>query len=78
MFQDLLIKITGKKEIYIENYKNILDYREDRILVQGKKETITLWGKEFRIEYFSSECMQIRGCLSCIEFGETSKASDRR
>lgn len=77
MFQDILIKITGKKDIYVENYKNILDYREDRILIQGKKDRILFTGTGFRIEYFSSECMRIRGCLSAIEYGEPEKSTDR-
>lgn len=78
MFQDILIKLTGKKEIYIENYKNILDYREDLILIQGKKDAVLLRGTNFKIEYFSSECMRIKGCLTSLEYGDGSKTAGRR
>lgn len=73
MFQELLITLTGNKSLYIENYKNIIDYKEDRILIQGRKETLIISGNEFRIEYFTSESMRIRGNILGIEFSESLK-----
>lgn len=78
MFQDLIVNITGTKSIYIENYKNILDYKDDMILIQGKKENLKIRGQDFIIDYFTNESMRIKGSVSSMEFYGTKKASDRR
>ena len=32
-----IITVTGNQDIYIENYKGIIEYTSDTILIQGKK-----------------------------------------
>lgn len=78
MFQDLLVKITGTKEIYIENYKNLLDYKEDIVAVQGKHESVFIRGSNFLIDYFANDGMKITGCITSIEFCQSTKKSGRR
>ena len=78
MFQDLLVTITGTKDIYVENYKGLLDYKENLVALQGKKETIINRGEGFLIEYFAVDGMKISGCISSIEFCKTAKHSNRR
>ncbi len=68
MFQDMLITVHDRKSLYVENYKSIVDFREDSLIVQGKKGTIKIHGTDFTIEYFTSESMRIKGCVSYIEF----------
>ena len=78
MFQEMLIRITGTKTLTIENYKNILDYKEDLILIQGKTEILKITGKNFLIEYFIQESMQITGSIEKIEFQITGKKANKR
>ena len=78
MFQEMLIRITGTKTLTIENYKNILDYKEDLILLQGKTEILKITGKNFLIEYFIQESMQITGSIEKIEFQITGKKANKR
>ena len=38
----------------IENFKNIIDYTEERIILQGKKETLKIYGSNFPAYVFDS------------------------
>ena len=73
MFQEMIIRITGTKALTIENYKNILDYKENLILVQGKTENLKITGRDFRIDYFTRESMHITGTVEQIDFQRNGK-----
>ena len=73
MFQEMIIRITGTKALTIENYKNILDYKENLILVQGKTENLKITGRDFRIDYFTRESMHITGIVEQIDFQRNGK-----
>lgn len=70
MFYDLFLNVQGKKSVYIENYKNIVDYKEDKILIQGKRELLKITGNHFKIEYFTNDNMKIVGSIDKIEIEE--------
>lgn len=78
MFNDILVTITGTKEIYVENYKCLLDYKDDVVALQGRKETVIIRGTNFLIDYFASDGMKITGCISTIEFCKISGNYSRR
>jgi len=78
MFPDILIHINGSKSLKIENYKNILDYKENFIFLQGKVQNVKISGKEFRIDYFTKESMHVSGVLEKIEFEKTGNHHNRR
>ena len=48
---DSIITVTGNTEILIENYKGILQYSDELILLQGKNRKIELKGKRLNIVY---------------------------
>lgn len=73
MFSEIIIHINGTKSMTIENYKNILDYKENLILLQGKLEIIKITGKDFRIDYFTHESMRLNGQIDKIEFQANGK-----
>ena len=68
MFQEIYLTVTGAKEIYIENYKNLIDYKPEQIVVKGKSEQIAIHGNDFLIDYFANDGMKIKGNVTCIEF----------
>ncbi len=78
MFREMLVRITGTKTLTVENYKNILDYKENLILIQGKTEDLKITGKNFLIEYFTQDSMQITGSIEKIEFQITGKKANKR
>lgn len=78
MFREMLVRITGTKTLTVENYKNILDYKGNLILIQGKTEDLKITGKNFLIEYFTQDSMQITGSIEKIEFQITGKKANKR
>lgn len=78
MFQDMLITLTGTKEIYVENYKCLLDYKDDLVALQGKKEILLIRGSDFLIDYFAGDGMKIKGCVASLEFRKTANQAGRR
>ena len=65
---DSIITVTGNKDILIENYKGILQYSDELILLQGKNCKIELKGKELNIVYYTNEDMKISGIITNICF----------
>ena len=65
---ELKVNITGRSEAWIENYKGIIEYTEDCILLQGKRNTVAIEGKSLSIVYYTNEDMKISGQIDCIHF----------
>lgn len=65
---DSIITVTGNTEILIENYKGILQYSDELILLQGKNRKIELKGKRLNIVYYTNEDMKISGVIESICF----------
>ena len=64
----LIVTLTGNREAYVENYRALLGYTEEMIVIQGKKETVTIKGRDFLIQYFTNDDMKITGCIFSIEY----------
>ena len=60
--------MTGENDVFVENYKGILQYSDDLILLQGKNRRIELKGKNLTIVYYTNEDMKIRGMIETISF----------
>ena len=65
---DSIITVTGNKDILIENYKGILQYSDELILLQGKNCKIELKGKRLNIVYYTNEDVKISGMIASICF----------
>ncbi len=78
MFPDMLIHINGMKSVTIENYKNILDYKDNIIIIQGKIQNVRIEGKDFTIDYFTHDSMRVTGIIEKIEFQRTGNNHSRR
>ncbi|MCI6812585.1 MAG: YabP/YqfC family sporulation protein [Lachnospiraceae bacterium] len=63
-----IITALGNRELVIENYKGILDYQEECILLQGKHYRIQIKGKRLRIAYYTKEEMKICGCITEVAY----------
>lgn len=65
---DSIITITGNTEIFVENYKGILQYSDQMILLQGKNCKIELTGRKLNIVYYTNEDMKICGRLEQVRY----------
>ena len=63
-----VISMTGNTEILIENFKNIIKYQPDLIILQCKKNQIQLTGKRLTIELYTKEEIKVKGYISEIKF----------
>lgn len=63
-----IITVTGNTDIFVENYKGILQYSSELILLQGKNCKIELKGKRLNIVYYTNEDMKISGVIDSICF----------
>lgn len=68
VFGALVLLVTGNKEAEIQNYRGILEYTDEIIVVQGKKQELIIRGSNLLIEYFTNESMKIMGEIDTIEY----------
>ena len=72
-----IITLMGNQELRVENYKSILDYREDYILLQAKKYRIQIKGRKLQIAYYTKDEMKICGYYgSKLSIEYTSKEAN--
>ena len=61
----LRVTLTGNSEAWIENYRGILEYTGERILLQAK---VCLEGTRLSIDYYTNEDMKISGNISALRY----------
>ena len=61
--------ITGQNDLTVENYKGILEYREDKIRLSLKQGQVEICGTHLKIEYYTGEDMKISGQIDKLEYG---------
>lgn len=62
------VTLTGSHEAWIENYRGILEYTENLILLQGKTCQVCFEGTGLSIDYYTNEDMKISGCIACVRY----------
>lgn len=62
------VTMTGNREAWIENYRGILEYTENLILLQGKTCQVCFEGCGLSVDYYTNEDMKISGCISCVRY----------
>lgn len=63
-----IVTVTGTGEAFVENYKGILEYSSERILLQGKNCKIEVTGKRLNIAYYTNEDMKINGKIEMLRY----------
>lgn len=63
-----IISMTGNTNILIENFKSIIKYQPDLLLIQCKKNRIQIVGKNLQIELYTKEEIKIYGIISEVKF----------
>ncbi len=62
------VTLTGSQEAWIENYRGILEYTGQLILLQGKTCQVCFEGTGLSIDYYTNEDMKISGCIACVKY----------
>ncbi|WP_204217049.1 sporulation protein YqfC [Lachnoclostridium sp. An181] len=63
-----VLTMTGQEELYIENYRGILEYTETFIRVQTKIGNLQVVGQNLRIAYYMNDEMKINGLIKEIKY----------
>lgn len=63
-----IVTVTGNREAIIENYKGILEYNPQSIVLQGKNCKICFEGKQLSIDYYTNEDMKISGSIDAVRY----------
>lgn len=64
----VLLTVTGRKELLVENYRGILEYSTECIRLQAKDCRVTITGKALNIQYYTNEEMKICGIIKSIQY----------
>ena len=63
-----LVRMVGHEELYIENYRGILEYTDTFIRVQTKIGQIHLSGKKLEIIYYTNDEMKVVGHIESLKY----------
>ena len=61
-----VITITGRRNVYLENYNRIVSFTEQEIRIQGKTCRISVTGKRLQIVYYTRDDMLITGQIVAV------------
>ena len=61
-----IITITGPAQVLIENYKSILSYTSEKLIVVTCRGRVILQGKNLEIVHYTSLEMEIKGLILSV------------
>lgn len=63
-----IVTLTGNREAFVENYKGIIEYTCNLIILQGKNCKIEFCGRKLHIVYYTNEDMKISGYIESVRY----------
>ncbi len=63
-----IVTVTGNTDAFVENYKGIIEYTSQTILLQGKTCKIEICGRRLNIVYYTNEDMKISGWIETVRY----------
>ena len=67
-YQEVLLTVTGNTSVCIENYRSILEYTMQKVLLLTKSGRLQITGKCLEIQSHTSDEMLITGHITEIAF----------
>ncbi|MBQ7358668.1 MAG: YabP/YqfC family sporulation protein [Lachnospiraceae bacterium] len=64
----MILTVTGNREVFVENYKGIVEYTSTEIRLQAKCNQVLFQGTDLCIEYYTNEDMKISGIIKQISY----------
>ena len=62
------VAVTGQSDVYIENYRGIIEFTSECIRVQTKNCIVSVKGVSLDISYYTNDDMKITGQIKSIEY----------
>ena len=63
-----VLTVTGRSEAYVENYRGIIEYTDQKIRLQTKTCQMTFCGEQLHIDYYTEDEMKISGQIGEIRY----------
>lgn len=67
---DSVITISGQEEIFIENYKGILECTETLLWIATQNFRLCIEGRNLAVAYYNHDEMKVTGTIEHISFME--------
>lgn len=65
-YDDCMVTLVGKRELLIENYRNILEYDTDHLLILTSSGRIRIHGTSLLVCYYTEFEMKVTGQITAI------------
>ena len=62
------LSILGEKELFVENYKGVMEYTPDTVRVRTHGRTLRVTGRELEIRTITDDDLQVVGVINTIEY----------
>lgn len=63
-----LVEMTGQNALRVENYMGILEYSEDRLLLQCRECRLEICGQKLYIESYEQGELRLRGRIEQVHY----------
>ena len=60
--------VTGRRALVLENYRGIVSYDDDCIVIQTRDCKVTVSGCRLKVDYYTNEEMKIVGLIHQISY----------
>lgn len=68
MLGAVILNVTGQGEAFVENYRGIIEYTDESIVLQTKTCMVSITGKSLSIDYYTNDEMKITGHIMNIQY----------
>ncbi|MBQ1171227.1 MAG: YabP/YqfC family sporulation protein [Lachnospiraceae bacterium] len=71
VFGECILTLHGNHEVFIENYKGILECNDEFIWISAKELRICIEGRMLCVDYYNNDEMKVIGTINQISFMES-------
>lgn len=64
----VIVTVTGRRSLVLENYRGIVSYDDDCIVIQTKDCRVSVSGCRLKVDYYTNEEMKIVGLIHSISY----------
>lgn len=64
----LHVEMTGNRELFLENFKGILELSENEVIINAGKQNLRITGDKLRIAAMNSNELRLFGIIGSIAF----------
>ncbi|MFI3237112.1 MAG: YabP/YqfC family sporulation protein [Lachnospiraceae bacterium] len=68
LYKKTLVTLIGQEELWIENYKSILEYEKEVVIIATNAGNIKVEGRNLMVSHYIKEQMMIKGFITNISY----------